>query len=174
MKFFILQFIFFILIFTFASASGYAQIDARTPSGVPRKDDFPKNIKETLKKHEIERNRKNHDEMLKSGEEAFQLSEELAESFEKSNQLSAKDLAKLEKIEKLVKKIRTKLGGDGEETKEEMKPSTLEVAVKTLQQTTGDLLEELKKTTRYSISVIAIQSSNSLLGIVRLLRFWNR
>ena len=174
MRFSILQFFIFIVVVTFASASGYAQTDASTPSGVPRKEDFPKSIKETLKKHEIERNRKNHDEMLKSGEEAFQLSEELAESFEKSNQLSQKDLAKLEKIEKLVKKIRTKLGGDGEDSKEETKPSTLEVAVKTLRRTTGDLLEELKKTTRYSISVIAIQSSNSLLGIVRLLKFWNR
>jgi hypothetical protein len=174
MKFSILKFTFFLLIFSFASASAYAQIDASTPNGTPRKEDLPKNIKETLKKHEIERNRKNHDEMLKSGEEAFQLSEELVESFEKSNQLSAKDLAKLEKIEKIVKKIRTRLGGGDEDSKEEIKPSTLEAAVKTLRETTGDLLEELKKTTRYSISVVAIQSSNSLLGIVRLLRFWDR
>lgn len=174
MKISIFRFIFSLLIIIFASLFVSAQIDASTPSGKPKQEDLPKSIQETLKKHEIEKNKKDHEEMLKNGEEAVRLSDELATSFEKTNQLSSKDVEKLARIEKLVKKIRNKLGGDDEEVKDVDKPSTIEVAIKVLRKTTVGLLDELKKTTRYSISAIAIQSSNSLLDIVRLLRFWKK
>lgn len=174
MKFRIFQFIFSSLLIIFASVFVNAQIDASTPSGRPKQEDFPKSIQENLKKHEIERNKKEHEKMLENGEEAVRLSEELVASFEKNNQFSAKDEEKLERIEKLVKKIRNGLGGADEKEAEEEKPSTLEVAVKTLRKTTVSLLNELKKTTRYSISAVAIQSSNSLLDIVRFLRFWKK
>ena len=174
MKFRIFQFVFSSLLIIFASVFAGAQIDASTPSGRPKQEDFPKSIQENLKKHEIERNKKEHEKMLENGEEAVRLSEELVASFEQNNQLSVKDAEKLERIEKLVKKIRSELGGDDEKEAEEEKPSTLEVAVKTLRKTTVSLLNELKKTTRYSISAVAIQSSNSLLDIVRFLRFWKK
>lgn len=174
MKFRIFQFIFSSLTIIFASVFVNAQADASTPSGRPKQEDLPKNVKETLKKYEIERSKKDHEKMLENGEEAVRLSEELSASFEKTNQLSPEDVEKLERIEKLVKKIRSELGGDDEEEAEKAKPSNLETAIKTLRKTTASLLEELKKTTRYSISAIAIQSSNSLLDIVRFLRFWKK
>lgn len=168
------QFIFSLLLIIFASQFVGAQMDASTPSGKPKQEDLPKTVQETLKKYEIERRKKDHEEMLANGEEAVRLSEELANSFEKTNQLSSKDVEKLARIEKLVKKIRNKLGGDDEEIKDENKPSTMESAIKALRKTTVGLFNELKKTTRYSISAVAIQSSNSLLDIVRLLRFWKK
>lgn len=171
MKLKILQISFSFLLVLCASVFAGAQTDATTPNGMPRKEDYPKNIKETLKKQEIERNKKDYDEMLKNGEEAAKLSEELAASFDKNQKLSGKDKEKIERIEKLVKKIRKELGGDSD-ADEEVKPSTMEAAVKSLRNTTFSLLDELKKTTRYSISVVAIQSSNSLLNIVRFLKFW--
>lgn len=174
MRFRIFQFIFSLALIIFASQFVEAQIDASTPGGKPKQEDFPKNVKETLKKYEIERNKKEHEKMLQNGEEALRLSEELAASFEKTNQLTAKDAEKLERIEKLVKKIRKEIGADDEEEESEVNPSTLESAIKALRKTTVGLLDELKKTTRYSISVVAIQSSNSLLDIVRLLKFWKR
>jgi len=110
----IFQFIFSSLLVIFASAIVNAQIDASTPSGRPKQEDFPKSIRENLKKHEIERHKKEHEKMLENGEEAVRLSEELVASFEKNNQLSVKDAEKLERIEKLVKKIRSELGGADE------------------------------------------------------------
>jgi hypothetical protein len=44
-------------------------------------------------------------------------------------------------------------------------------AFKTLQASTGKLVHELKKTTRYSVSVIAIQSSNAFLKVIKFIRF---
>ena len=50
------------------------------------------------------------------------------------------------------------------------KPSNLEEGFKYLQSTTTKLVDELKKTTRFSISVVAIQTSNNVLKLVRFLR----
>jgi hypothetical protein len=40
-----------------------------------------------------------------------------------------------------------------------------------LQNNTVKLVDELRKTTRYSVSVVAVESSNLLLKVVRFLRF---
>lgn len=166
------QFFSLMMMVFLAFACAHAQSDASTPTGKPRDEDFPKSIKETLKKHEIERFKKDHEEMLQNGEEAVKLSEEVEKSFNKNSNLTAKDRDKLERIEKLVKKIRKELGGDDEDTEADEKPSTMESAIKTLRKTTLNLWDELKRTSRYSISAVAIQSSNSLIAIVRLIKFW--
>jgi hypothetical protein len=53
---------------------------------------------------------------------------------------------------------------------DEPRPSTIEEAFRYLQSTTVKLVDELKKTTRFSISVIAIQSSNNVLKVIKFLR----
>lgn len=170
----------FLFVMLFA-VSAYPQIDASTQNGRPQqKEDLPKNIKETLAKQRIEREKKDYEELLNRSEEAVKISEELEKSFANSNQLSSEDVKKLERLEKLIKKIRNELGGDDDgdqENKENAensdKPSTMVSAFKTLQSNATELFNEIKKSTRYSISVIAIQTSNALLKIVKFIRFGN-
>jgi hypothetical protein len=167
-----LQFIFLLALISGASVCVNAQMDASTRDGRPRQEeDLPKSIKENLAKGRIEQEKKEHEELLKRGEEALKLTGELEKSFAANNKLSAEDFKKLERLEKLVKKIRTDLGGDDDEENAENKPSTLENAFQALQENTVKLVDELKKSTRYSISVIAIESSNVLLKVVKFLRF---
>lgn len=141
------------------------------------KEELPKNIRETLAKQKIEREKKDYEELLQRSEEAAKLSQELEKSFVNSNQLSTEDQKKLDRLEKLVKKIRTELGADDDgdaETNEKDKtdsPSTLENAFKTLQTNAAQLFDEIKKSTRYSVSVFAIQTSNALLKLVKFIRF---
>jgi hypothetical protein len=157
----------------------FSQIDASTPGGKPpQKEDLPKNIKETLAKQRIEREKKDYEELLQRSEEAVKLSQELEKSFTNSNQLSAEDQKKLDRLEKLVKKIRSELGGDDDggepeavEKDKPEKPSTIGSAFKTLQSNTAQLFDEIKKSTRYSVSVVAIQTSNALLKLVKFIRF---
>jgi membrane-associated HD superfamily phosphohydrolase len=167
--------ILFVLLFGVAAS---AQLpDASTSSGRQQKEELPKNIKETLAKQRIEREKKEYDELIQRSEEAVKLSQELEKSFTDANQLSSEDLKKLERLEKLVKKIRSELGGDDDDNQENNnkdeteKPSTLKNAFQTLQTNAVKLFDEIKKSTRYSISVIAIQSSNVLLKIVKFIRF---
>jgi hypothetical protein len=157
--------------------TAFAQGDASTPNGRPRREELPKNIQETIAKQRIEREKKDYEELLQKSEEAVKLSEELEKSFTVSNQLSNDDRKKLDRLEKLVKKIRSDLGGDddgeqevNEKTKTETL-STMESAFKTLQTNASQLFSEIKKSTRYSVSVIAIQTSNALLKLVKFIRF---
>lgn len=173
---------FFLLIFlSCAAAAGYAQGDASTRSGrVPQKEDLPKNIQESLEKRRIEQEKKDYQELIQKAEEATKMATELNESFAKQNSLTAEDKKKLDKLERLLKKIRKEMGGDDDDDLEENaedekddKPSTVSNALNKLASTSVNLLDELKKTSRFSISVIAIQSSNAILRVIRFLRFSN-
>src|ERR1044072_7665156 len=112
MTFRFLQFIFLLMLMFFASIAVSAQFDASTRDGRPKPEDMPESIKENLAKGRIDQEKKEYEELVKRGEEALKLSEDLEKSFESNNKLSSDDYKKLERLEKLVKKIRADLGGD--------------------------------------------------------------
>ena len=122
--------IFLIFIFAFGlfSVSTNAQIDASTRNGKPRPEVIPKNIQEALKKQEFERMRKDYEEMLENGEQAVKLTEEVEYSFNKNNKLTSNEIQKLEKIEKLLKKIRKELGGDDDDEVKIEKPINYQIS----------------------------------------------
>lgn len=154
-----------------------AQADASTPSGRPSaidNADLPDTFREGLAKRRIQAEEKEYKDLIQNGEEAFKISEELQKNFEAHKNLTADDSKKIEKLEKVVKKIREDLGAkDDSEVDDEdgVKPSSLKSAISNIKSTTSDLLSELKKTTRHSISVLAVQSSNNLLKLVRFAKF---
>ena len=165
------------------SITVYAQSnlpDASTPGPNRRnRDDMPHGVKEMMARQRAERDKKEHEAMLERGDEALRLAKQLEASFSQNKTVSQQDRGKLESLEKVVTKIRRELGGDDDESgndanyvkpADEPRPSNIEEAFKYLQSTTIKLVDELKKTTRFSISVIAIQSSNSVLKLVRFLR----
>jgi len=168
----------FLLLLLF-TAETFSQSDASTPNGrPPQKEELPKNIRETLAKQRIAREKKDYEELLQRSEEAAKLSGELEKSFENTNKLSSDDEKKLDRLEKLVKKIRSELGGgdDGDQDliDEDIKPnnsSAMQNAFNTLQKNAAQLFDEIKKSTRYSISVVSIQTSNALLRLVKFIRF---
>lgn len=138
------------------------------------KEDFPKGIKETLVKNRIEREKKDFAELLERGEEAAKLSEEVDKSFVQNKRLTLEDKKKLERLEKISKKIREELGANGdldsENADDGVKVSTTSDAIDKLKTISRKLSDELKKSSRYTISAIAVQSSNAVLRIVRFIR----
>jgi hypothetical protein len=172
--------IFFPAAFIFAMALSVSAQSAESKSPYERRDkeDVPKSMKEMLVKKKIEQDKKDHDELLKRGDEALEISAQLEESFSQHNQLTTLDKERLDNLAGLLKKIRRDIGAEDDEPddpatqadEKDSKPSTLEGAFKVLQTTTVKLVDELKKTTRFTISAVAIQSSNTLLRIVRFLR----
>ncbi len=141
----------------------------------PPKEEVPQGVKENLAKMCIEKQKKEYSEMLKRGEEALKLTGELEKAFAVNNSLSIEDRKKLERLEKIVKKIRSDLGGDDDgkeiEANENDSPISMSNAFNVLKESTVKLCDELKKTTRYTISAAAIHSSNLLLKVVKFLRF---
>jgi membrane-associated HD superfamily phosphohydrolase len=148
-----------------------AQGDSTTADGKPRKEDLPIGIKESLAKQRIAREKKDFAELVLRGEEALKLSNDLEKSFTENNQLSVEDKKKIDRLEKVIKKIRNEIGADDDESIEfDNKSLSVLSALKALQNNTEKLVGELKKSTRYSISVVAVESSNMLLKVVRFLR----
>jgi hypothetical protein len=171
----LIKFSFFVVLITGAVLTASAQVDASNSGfGRERPIDPPKGFKEMVAKQRLEKARKEHEEMISRAEKALTISEQLEASFSKNNQLSRADLEKLEELEDIVDKIRDELGGDDDDREGEAlrneNPTSDRDAFKFLKSSTVKLVDELKKTTRYSISVVAIQSSNAVLKMVRFLR----
>lgn len=164
------------LMFTFTLVlSVLAQSQTRNQTATPCRinpADVTEPVLENCKKMEIKAAEKEYEELIKNGEEAAKLSEELNASLDKNKSLTSEDSKKLVRLEKLVKKIRNNIGAEDEdEDKDEIKPQSLISILKNLQDKAGNLLSELKKTTRHSISVVAIESSNAVMKLVKILRF---
>jgi hypothetical protein len=133
-------------------------------------------IKSMLAKQQAEHDKKEHAELLKNGEQALELSTQLEKSFETDPSLTPDDKKKLEALEKIALKIRNELGGGDDDEKDNdvaKKASSLGDGFRFLQTTTAQLVEELQKTTRFSISAAAIQTSNTLIRLTRFLRLRN-
>lgn len=161
------------------SGTAFAQnADNRTnPFGRQREEDQPLNIVETMAKMRIEKEKKEYDKMLERGEEALKIAGELEKAFEGNGKLSDAEVAKLAALEKLSKQIRSDLGGgDDDEIKSlEEKPARLphSEAIRTLKSAAAELFSHLKKTSRFTVSAAAIQSSNAVLRLSRVLRITN-
>ena len=150
--------------------------ESRTPGspGTEDKDDPPKSLKEMLEKMRIAKAKKEHDDLIERGEEVLKIAEQIDESYSANARFTEDDLARLASIEQKVKKIRKEIGAKDDddslsEGRDEM-PSAISDAFKTLRSTTAKLVDELKKTTRFSISAIAIESSNTVMKLARFLR----
>lgn len=158
-----------------AGSSVSAQVD---PFNRDRqRDEEAKIVKEMIAKQQSEREKKEYEELLERAEVALQLSDDLEKSFDQGQQLPADD-KRLVELEKVVKKIRDDLGGDDDEDEDESAaanegPKDVKDAFLALRKTTLKMVDEVRKTTRFSISVAAIRSSNNVLKLVRYLRFRN-
>ena len=166
---------FLVLLAIFCSVALAQNVDDSRP-GNPfkidsEKDQGPRSIRETLEKMRIDKDKKDFSEMLDHGDEVLKITTQLEKSVEHDGKLSTDDIARLARVEKLAKKIREELGGsnDNEDDDSAGMPSVTD-AVKTLQSSTVALYDELKKTTRFTISATAIQSTNMVLRLTRLLK----
>lgn len=176
------SFFYIVLLLSFL-AFGSIAVSAQGADGLPvfntqTCEDLSRNLRETCFKMRIDKEKKDYDEMLARGEEVRRLSERLEKSFAQNGRLSDTDRAALETVERNVRKIRGELGGDDDDEKIDDllhtgEKSTYAEAVGILKNTAVNLAEELKKTTRFTISATAIQTSNAVLTIARFLRVKN-
>lgn len=168
-----------ILALTFIAPAGVSVVaqsaENRTPIfSKPDDESRPKSFRESLEKMRIEKEKKDYQDMMERGKEALKLSENLEKSFAQRGTLTKENYAQIAAIEKLTKKIRNDLGGDddGEDKSDSTKLSDAD-GVKTLRERVVSLYDELKKTTRFSISAAAIEGTNAVLRVARFLKIAN-
>lgn len=131
---------------------------------------FGSPTEEMLHRAEIRREEEMHKEMVERADEAVQIGDELLTSFKKNNSLTRDDVKRLEKLEKLARKIRGGAGGSDDEEELSDPPGQIEPAVTRLAKLTGDLKESVAKTSRLVISGNVIRRSNEMIELIRLIR----
>jgi membrane-associated HD superfamily phosphohydrolase len=173
MKTKVLQLVLCLVCGSFLVLSSTAQITNQADNSRGKEEEKSDGIKETMAKWKIKAEKKDYEELLKRGDEAEKLAEELSKDFQTNNTLTAEDSQKLERLEKLVKKIRSEVGAEDDDSNDDT-PKDLVDAIKMLSENAANLVGELKKTTRHSISVVLVESSNTLLKVVKFIRFNRR
>lgn len=152
---------------------GFFSASAQVDASDEKPQDYPLSIKESFAKQRIKSEEKDFNEMLDRSEEAAKISNELYKSYEINQKLTPDDAKKAERLEKLVKKIRDELGSENDGSNDTPTDNSLPSfggALKNISETSSNLFTELKKQGRFSISVGAVESSNTLLKLIRFVR----
>lgn len=155
--------------FTLCTAQG-GSAEYRSPGGDEDRRPSRRSLllRESQTRMRIERDKKEYDEMIERGDEVLRRSMQLERAVEQNGGVTDRDRPQISAIEKLAKQIRNQLGGDDDD--DNSGPMSAAVSVKALKEATIQLQDELKKTSRFTISAAAIQSSNEVLRIARYLR----
>lgn len=151
------------------AAAQIAGADQPSPAS-QRPGDFGRAEEEMLRRAEIRREEETHKDMVERADEAAQIGDELLASFRRNNTLTRDDQKRLERLEKLARKIRG--GAGGSDDKEELSdpPGKVEGAVSRLAKLAGALKESVSKSSRLVISATVIERSNELIELIRHIR----
>ena len=125
---------------------------------------------EMLRRAEIRHEEETHREMVERADEAAQIGDEILASFKKNNSLTRDDLKRLERLEKLARKIRNGAGGSDDDKELPDPPGVIEGAVTRLAELSGDLKKSVLKTSRLVISASVIERSNEVIELIRHIR----
>jgi len=140
---------------------------AKPDSSMP---DFGSRESEMRASLALKAEKKQYDENLERAREASQLATQLLETYEAKQLFSSEDDKKLERLEKLTKRIRNEAGGS--ESKADVKdiPNAMTTAIKRLAELADDLRKLVEKTPRHVISAAVIDQANKLIGLVQHVR----
>lgn len=125
---------------------------------------------EIIRRAEIKHEEESHREMLERADEAALIGEQLLNSFQKNKALVRDDFKKLERMEKLARKIRGGTGGSDDDAPLENAPQQMDKALTRLVEVSDQLNKSVQKTSRLVISAAVINSSNELIELIKHIR----
>jgi hypothetical protein len=117
---------------------------------------------------------KDYQENIERAREAAQLSTEIRAAFLSNKTFGRTEQKKLERLEKIARKIRSHVGGSDDDVTLENVPSQLEPALARLAEISDKVREGVEKTPRQVVSAAVIESANELLEITRHIRGFTR
>jgi hypothetical protein len=111
--------------------------------------------------------KKEYDENVARAREISELGHQLAKAFEANHTLGADEGKKIDRLEKLTKKVRNEAGGS--ETNPDGKdiPAAMAAALKQVEEAADELRNLVEKTPRHVISASVIDQANKLLGLIQ-------
>lgn len=117
---------------------------------------------------------KEHKENLDRAKEIQQIGKELKESLQGKSALDRDSLKKIERLEKLTKKVRGEAGGESEEVSIVNPPTDLPAAACQIGEKAESLSKEVQDTPRQVVSASVISSANILLELIKIARTFGR
>ena len=120
----------------------------------------------------IKEEKKRYDEHVERAREVFQLAEQVNKNYEARKVFSSEDHKKLERMEKLTKRIRNDAGGSDSDNDVGVKdiPPAMFDLIKKAADWADQLKELVEKTPRQVVSAAVIDQANKLLGLVQHIR----
>jgi hypothetical protein len=129
---------------------------------------------EMMARREIKAAERDRQENLERAREAAQLGSEINNSFIKNQTLGRTELKKLERLEKLTRRIRSEAGGSDGDVTIENPPQRLESALSKLAELSEAMRKGVEKTPRQVISAFVIERTNEVLEILRYVHSFTR
>jgi hypothetical protein len=125
-------------------------------------------------KRNIRMAEKEHEENLKRAREVSQLAKDFQMLAKTKPALDKVDQKKVERLEKLAKKIRGEAGGESEEVEIIDKPKDISSALLQISEKAETLSKAVQNTPRQVVSANVIGNANVLLELIKLLRSFSR
>ena len=113
---------------------------------------------------------KEHEENISRAREISDIAKQLQVSFKAKSTIDRDDNKKLDRLEKLTKKIRGEAGGESEEVEIVDRPTDAQKAITQIAGKAQALSDSVQKTPRQVVSASVIASANVLLELIRIAR----
>ena len=117
---------------------------------------------------------KGHQENLSRAKEIADIGKELKAAIDGTPILSRESQKKIERLEKLTRKIRSEAGGDDQEVELLNRPADVPSAVTKIAETAEALSKDVQNTPRQVISTSVIENANVLLELIKIVRTFSR
>ena len=172
-----------VFLILFWSSLAAAQIPRPSPTPPPgpidgtiRQDTAPlTTFEEELRaKRAIKIAEKEHEENLARAKEIAEIGKELKDSLKDKTVLDHDSVKKVERLEKLTKKVRGEAGGEDEDVEIPNRPSDLPTTVKEIADATESLAKNVQDTPRQVVSASVIDKANVLLELIKMVRNFAR
>jgi len=172
------------LVFTFTVTS-YSQTPKPvfpSPADTPLKDGSKNESKdddirygspeaEMRKKLEIKEEKKRYDEHVARAKEVSQLASQVSHSYETHKALSAEDDKRIERLEKLTKRIRNDSGGaENRDDVDRDIPEGMDQTLKKISEMANELEKLVENTPRNVVSAAVIDQANKMLWLIQHIR----
>ena len=177
-----------VIIFTFLFWSNV--ILAQKPSSTPLPPPLPRPVdgqarpsedrplttfeEEIRAKREIKLAEKDHKANLDRAREIAEIGKELRENLRDKSTLDRASVKKIERLEKLTRKVRGEAGGEDEEVDIINRPTDIPSAAAQVADASESLSKDVLNTPRQVVSTAVISNANVLLELIKMLRGFDR
>jgi hypothetical protein len=143
------------------------------PSPIERRDeeiDFGSRETDARARLILKKEKKEYEEHVERAKEVRDLAAELQKTYEIAHSFNAADYKKLERLEKLSRRIRNEVGGSQTDTDPKDLPRTKDEALPLLAEMARELCDEVEKTPRRVVSTSIIGQANKLIALIQYVR----